>query len=88
MDESIRDNQSSSVTSDLSGRSSQSARRVKRLSSKAGEAIDPLLSAVPFEVPVYQEATTSLEKPGKRSYTGMLSDTLQPFVCCGMHPVN
>ena len=85
MDES-RDNQS--VTSDQSRRSSQ-ARHVKRLSSKAGEAIDPLLSAVPFEVSEYQQATRCVEKlEKKRSYAGVLSDALfQPFLCCGMHPV-
>ena len=67
---------------------------IKRLSSKAGYAIDPLLSATPMEVPETRQEDVSLpccptEAEKKRSYGEELgSILLQPFICCGMNDVN
>ena len=92
----VEDNKNSKSVDSLESNSIHSTKHVKRLSSRAGDAIDPLLNAIPFEVREEQEDTRcplrcpeSSERERKRSYIGMLSDTLiQPFMCCGMNQVS
>lgn len=89
----VDDSKDNKSVDSLESKSTHSTRHVKRLSSRAGDAIDPLLNAIPFEVREEQEDTRCpLQCPEnserKRSYMGMLSDTLiQPFICCGMNEV-
>ncbi|KAL3772599.1 hypothetical protein ACHAWO_003654 [Cyclotella atomus] len=77
--------------------SSHSTMHIKRLSSKAGEAIDPLLSAIPMEELAHAKQTGQKlpstdcpeEADKKRSYSEELGNMLmQPFLCCGMDRVD
>lgn len=71
-------------------------RHVKRLSSRVGEAIDPLLSAIPMELEGAQGEDKKVpkvlacpEEPEKRSYSEELGNIfLEPFMCCGIHQVD
>ncbi|KAL3778915.1 hypothetical protein HJC23_009835 [Cyclotella cryptica] len=81
--------------------STVSTRHVKRLSSKAGEAIDPLLSAIPVEMNDDDEdmfccsenSRKESSHPKKRTISsngrvdiGMM--LLRPFLCCGMDRID
>jgi hypothetical protein len=72
----------------------ENTRHVKRLSSRAGEAIDPLLSVIPMEeFAKEKQKLTSTDCPEetekKRSYGEALGSMLmQPFLCCGMDRVD
>ncbi|KAL7483844.1 hypothetical protein ACHAW6_009487 [Cyclotella cf. meneghiniana] len=81
--------------------STESMRHVKRLSSRAGEAIDPLLSAIPVEIKDDDEDMfCCTESRGKdladskknASTSPRTIDVgemlLRPFVCCGMDGID
>lgn len=75
--------------------STHSTRHIKRLSSRAGEAIDPLLSAIPMELDGAKEdkmarvQSCPQESEKEGSYSESLGNMLlQPFICCGMHQID
>jgi hypothetical protein len=73
--------------------SSVSNRHIKRLSSRAGQAIDPLLSAIPMEIPDKKEISPntccSEDTEKKGSYGEELGKMLwQQLHCCGMDHVD